>query len=344
MHGYRLSVRYPVAVQTLPGLLLTPLTTAVYRHERFVGKDQGGDSLTRTVRERHRVAVVGELTLDYEPAQVALVVSGRYEGVIDESDTQRPAPTHIGSFRAGLVYRPIPQLTLRTNVSRGARFPTLFERFGDSAYVLGRAELKPEQGTTVDVGLRFDARGLDPGEYLWVEALGFTTWVDDLIHYAQNSQGVSRPDNTERALLAGVEGGLVADVFRHLRVQSNFTWMVTENRGPIVARRGQPLPYRPTWRSYTRLEAYGDVGGGQELGGAVDITYSSGHALDHANLSVVPERLVLGAGAWVDLLDSQLRIAVNLRNMTDLQLVDFSGYPMPGLTAMVSVTGRPSLD
>jgi outer membrane receptor protein involved in Fe transport len=220
----------------------------------------------------------------------------------------------------------------------------LFERFGDSAYVLGRASLLPERGTTLDLGLRVDWPELRAGEYFYAELLGFASWVEDLIHYAQNSQGIARPDNTEAARSAGVELALSGDVWRHLRLHGHLTWMHTENRGTIVARRGKSLPFRPTLRVFLRVEAYGDIGQGQQLGATLDATYASGHALDHSNLVTVDERLILGAGAWFEALESQLRVALNVRNLTDAHLVDFSGYPMPGLTAMVSVTGRPALD
>src|SRR2546422_2833698 len=72
------------------------------------------------------------------------------------------------SGTVGVVYRPPPvaSLALTGNLGRAWRAPTLFELFangphlGEARYEIGQPGLRPEAGTNVDVGLRWQARGV----------------------------------------------------------------------------------------------------------------------------------------------------------------------------------------
>src|SRR6266581_3160569 len=64
---------------------------------------------------------------------------------------------------AGLVYRPVETLAITANVGRAWRAPTLFELFsngphlGEARYEIGDPGLKPEAGTNLDVGVRWQS-------------------------------------------------------------------------------------------------------------------------------------------------------------------------------------------
>jgi len=192
------------------------------------------------------------------------------------------------------------------------------------------------------VGVRHDATWLSEGNFGSVEVTGFASWSEDLIQFVRNSQGISRPDNVAAALVAGVEAGLWCDLFSHVRARSSLTWLHSEDRSEIAARRGKRLPFRPTWKVYARAEGYGHLGDGGELGGAVEFEHIAGDVLDHANLVENPSRILIGVAAWTELFSRQIRVGLNLRNLTDARAVDFQGYPLPGITAMATLRWSPA--
>ena len=157
----------------------------------------------------------------------------------------------------------------------------------------------------------------------------------------RNSQGVSRPENVAAALIAGVEAGLWCDLFSHLRLRSSLTWMHSEDRSDIAARRGKRLAYRPTWKTYGRVEGYSAIAGDGAVGLALDLEHIAGDVLDHANLVENPARIFVGLSVWFEALNGQVRLSMNLRNLTDAQAVDFQGYPLPGITAMAALRWSP---
>jgi outer membrane receptor protein involved in Fe transport len=338
--GTRMHLAVPMPLDDEDHWHLQPTATLAYRHETYEGH---GVVQSPAGGERHRVAAVAEVSLDAEPLNTAMVLSGRYEGTWSRIESAPQVVAQQGSARLGLVHTPVAGTSIRANVAQGSRFPTPFELFGFTASTLGNADLLPERGWTLDAGVRHDAGWLPAGSYGAAELTGFVSWTDDLIQFVRNSQGISRPENVEAAFVAGVEAGLWGDLFSHLRLRSSLTWMHSEDRSDIVARRGKQLPYRPTWKIYARAEGYGHLAGQGEFGLALDLEHISGDVLDHANLVRNPPRLFVGASAWMELLQRQLRVAVNLRNVTDRQSVDFQGYPLPGITAMATLRWTPPL-
>lgn len=339
--GARVHLRVPVALDEGAQWRLEPSVTLAYRREAYAGRgvtENPSDAL------RHRLATAAELSLDAGPLHTRLILSGRFEGTWTETSEQPVTEGMEGSGRVGVAVEAAPGTVLRVNLSQGARFPTPFELFGFTAMTRGNATLSPERGLTLDGGLRHDALWLPPGSYGAIELSGFASWTDDLIQFVRNSQGVSRPENIASALIAGIEFGLWCDLWGHLRLRTNVTWNHSEDRSEIAARRGKKLPYRPTWKTYVRAEGYLHLPGAGEAGLALDVEHIAGDVLDHANLIENPARITLGLAAWLEFLDGQMRVGMNLRNLLDAKLLDFQGYPLPGPTVMATLRWTPRLD
>jgi vitamin B12 transporter len=339
--GARLHLSVPFALNAEDTWRLEPSITVAYRHEAYAGR---GVVENPTDALRHRLATAAEVTLDAGPLNTSVIVSGRFEGTWTET-SERPLTEGMeGSGRVGVAYEAAPGTVLRANVSQGARFPTPFELFGFTAMTRGNAALDPERGLTLDGGLRHDAPWLPPGSYGALELSAFASWTDGLIQFVRNSQGVSRPENIAAALIAGLEVGLWCDLWAHLRLRTNLTWSHSEDRSPIVARQGKKLPYRPTWKTYARAEAYLHLPAAGEAGLALEVEHIAGDVLDHANLIENPARITFGLAAWLEFLNGQMRLALNLRNLMDAKLLDFQGYPLPGPTVMGTLRWTPNVD
>ena len=339
--GARLNLNLPVALTQSRTWMLEPSATLAYRRERYDGQgvvDNPSGAL------RHRMAAAAQLHLRAEALNAELLLSGRFEGAWTESEEMTSSDSTEGSLRLGLSYAPIEATTLRVNLSQGARFPTPFELFGFTAMTRGNPSLVPEQGLTLDGGIQHHASWLPPGSYASLELSAFASWSQNLIQFVRNSQGISRPQNVAEAFIAGLELGLWLDVASHLRFRGNLTWSHSEDRSEIAARRGKKLPYRPTWKTYARLEAYTHLAGAGEAGLALELEHLEGDVLDHANLVENPARIIFGVASWIEFLESQIRLSLNLRNVMDSKVLDFQGYPLPGPSAMVTLRWRPPLN
>ena len=339
--GARVHLSVPFALDAQDAWRLEPSVTLAYRREAYSGQ---GVVENPSSAQRHRLATTAELTLAAAPLNTRLILSGRFEGAWTDTSEQPESHGMEGSGRIGVAYEATPQTVIRANLSQGARFPTPFELFGFTAMTRGNADLKPERGLTLDGGLRHDASWLPAGSYGALELSGFASWTEALIQFVRNSQGVSRPENIAAALIAGLEVGVWCDLWGHLRLRTNLTWSHSEDRSEITARAGKKLPYRPTWKTYARAEAYHWLAGTGEVGVALDVEHLAGDVLDHANLIENPARITFGLAAWLEFLDSQMRVGLNLRNVMDANLLDFQGYPLPGPTVMATVRWTPSLD
>ena len=171
-------------------------------------------------------------------------------------------------------------------------------------------------------------------EWGWglAEVVYYHNRVEDLIRFMQNSQRVSRPYNMGRALLRGVETRVEARLLPRLALRGNYAYQRAENRTPFSFERGNDLPNAPRHRLNVRvsLSTLGRV----ELYG--EFSRESRHFLDRANLRTVPVRALYNLGGTVPLVEG-IALSWELRNLTDNQVADLWGYPLPGRSYGLSV-------
>ncbi len=226
----------------------------------------------------------------------------------------------------GAVYRPWSALALTANVGRAWRAPTLFELFangphlGEARYEIGDPALRPEAGTNVDIGLRWqvsDAR---------VELAAFRNTVGRFIYIAPrdsfvhvtltDSLRVYRYEQAD-ALLTGGEASLELELSKALTVHTGADAVRGTNRATT-----EPLPLIPPAHGRLGVELHGAslawadrayVGAELETGtrqtrlNPLDVP-TAGYTLLH--LSAGFERPLFGRVARIDL---AIRNATNVR-------------------------------
>ncbi len=235
------------------------------------------------------------------------------------------------SFRLAIVNESIPDTRLSISGGRGLRLPSLFELFGNTGKVIGNPALKSESSYNFDGGLIYDSTMLPQPYRLRVEIFGFYSLTDNLIQFVQTSQNVSVAENIDRAEIWGIESGLRADLFGHLRLSGNYTYMRTENTGSIAARKGNRLPHRPASKWYARAEGYhNNIPELKELGIYIESEWSAGNYLDNANLVSVASRFLLNSGFAIEMAEGRAKLTFAANNLTNEQTLDLAGYPMPG--------------
>jgi iron complex outermembrane receptor protein len=245
--------------------------------------------------------------------------------------------------RLGVRWRPTDAVTVKGNLGRTFRAPTVIELFGDRGFVGGNPVLRPETGTTGDVGVVLaPGRALGPLDRAYLEVALFGAAMSDLIAFLPTSSRFSRAQNLDDALLGGVEVAATLRLFGALTLTGNYTYLASQQSSMRVAVDGKRLPGRPEHELYLRLDARHGVAG-VVVGGFVDLTAVSGNYLDEGNLDEVPARRFLGLGVSLEplhglvftaqiknLLDARVEDVPSLVGPVPRAVADVLDYPLPG--------------
>ena len=139
-----------------------------------------------------------------------------------------------------------------------ARAPNMYERFGDSAFILPPvSDLKWEEGTQYDIGVVWNGI-IKPlgGARANMSLSGFMRETDDLIEFFMENPRYARYQNISKAEVKGVEIEGNLD-WENWGLSFSATWMDAVNKTPDDSNSfrfdGKKLPNRPDWSATTRL-------------------------------------------------------------------------------------------
>jgi iron complex outermembrane receptor protein len=255
---------------------------------------------------------------------------------IEDPDRDAAASTHddaiAPTYRVAGLLAPLPSLALTASAASGKRLPSLFELFGDRAFVAANPKLAPERSRTVEAGVQAAGRaGLLRGS---AELHGFLLWVDDLIRYKRQSQLTLRAENAARAKIAGLELGLDGGVGDHVQL----TAALSAQRGRNQVDR--TLPLQPNWQLLVRPELSFALPPLDRARLFVEAQHVGLTYLDDENLSSLPPRTTLGFGAGVELWQRRLSVLARVRNLFDVNASDVLGRPLPGREILLSLALR----
>ncbi len=321
---------------------------AALRRETFSPEDLLRPE-SRLLGSRRRSATAGlETEVPLADRRVRVVAGGQAEVIDDALAPGYHGETRIAgqaeerqSNRQGLIGGRIGG---RAHLARGLhvkwhrgiyeRAPSFYELFGDRGALVGNRDLRSERGDNSDFGVVYE---IDPTRRDWrarAELSLFSNNVKRLIRFVQNSQYVSRPHNIGKARIRGIETRAMVKLGETAGMDARYAYQNAENRSSFPHERGNDLPNAP--RHIVHVNADLSVGN-HDL--RYELSRESQHFLDKANLREVPGRFVHSAVArrrlWAA---SEFKLEV--RNLTDDQVVDLWGYPLPGRSLFVSVTQR----
>lgn len=298
--------------------------------------------------------------------RVAAAITAAADAVIDPPDARlvvtpavrldvvRTAPTPMTSGPQALVAVPprrdvvaSPRLTARLAASddvaiKGSagwyvRLPTLIEVFGDRGYILGSPDLRPERGPSGDLGVVWaPAAPIGDVDRILIEADGFAHRAHDTIALITSAGFVARAANLGDTQAYGAELVASARYARTLGVTASYTRLVTEQLAGDPSVRGKPVPREPGHALYARGEASHRVLG--RLAAVwLDAAWQSDSFLDPASLGRVPARVLVGAGARVEIAGG-VAAALSVANLTDVRVVHLPLEPPPSPTLTESPT------
>jgi iron complex outermembrane receptor protein len=241
--------------------------------------------------------------------------------------TSAPTSHVLPIARLALIEELTGSVSLRANVGRYARLPSLIELYGNTGLLLGDPTLKPERGLNADLGLVLSwSKG--SSRVSWSTST-FASFIDDLIEY-QYGSGHARPRNVGSARILGVETEANLQLGRHLRATLAGMLSDPRNTSPIEAENGHQLPLRPRYRFFARPEWRAiEVADRTFLGIYVECDATGRDYPVPSNIVEIPARLLFGAGAYADL-PAGFSLRFTAQNLGNSNIYDLIGYPLPG--------------
>jgi iron complex outermembrane receptor protein len=313
--------------------------TADVRHELFAPFDQQSSDPSGPPGTRAFGALGTEAQLLVAGGALQVIPSVRLEAAHDEvvdrtlfgrlADQARPETYLLPIARLALLQETTRWLTLRANVGRYARLPTMFERYGNTGRVIGNPALRPEAGHNADLGA-IVAVGPADGTSLVVDAAVFGALARDLIEFERN-RDTSQARNIGRARILGAELAVTGQLGRYGRLVARGSFTDARNTTGDPAYDGRQLAQRPRLRAYARPELRRlPLPLGWRLGLHADVDLTGGNYVDPNNAVLLPRRLLFGAGASLESPAGRWCFVATAQNLGDAQSFDLVGYPLPG--------------
>lgn len=257
-----------------------------------------------------------------------------------------------------------PQLTIQgvlspmgsvwMSIGRGFRLPDLWELYGDRGNSVGNPDLLPESGIRSDLGTRWHFPSLQK-HAVELSLVGFYKRDQDRIVYIQNATSTMVPVNFGDSQSYGLEMAVTWSWKDRLSLQGQSTLTWTQNLDPRPSLFGNQLPRVPLSNSTLQMVLHPI----HNIQVGLGTSHTAGNYWDATNWYLSPPRQV--QNAWIRWAphSGPLHVEFSVLNLTNrltanalldpLQpelgtgpypLVDFSGYPLPGRTAMLQISWR----
>jgi iron complex outermembrane receptor protein len=249
-------------------------------------------------------------------------------------DVEDKNQEHLFSPSLGIKLSLATYFDVKANAGRFQRIPTLFELFGDQGTTIGNPELDTETSVNWDVGWILELPGDAVIDRIFLEYAYFHSQADDLIVFVQNSQASARAENVGSADISGHEVSWSVSALGHLRLYGNYTFQDARDTSDTFSQ-GNQLPGRPRHELHQGIEAFAGLGAL-----SYEFDYISQNFLDRANLRPVDNRLLHNVTLTLTPLGKHLKLTFEAKNLTDNQVGDFRGFPLPGRSFFGTVEGR----
>ena len=358
--GGQVVARGALGAHHVPGLLVASGT------ERFV--DRNGIETgalrpgTSPARTRTRLTIAGEDEILLFEDRLSVVPSLRWEVYRDvfpgddrvKDPSEQVSGTHTQDFwtpRLGVRAELLKGLTLLGNAGRSARIPNLTELFGNNGVVRGNPDLRPEVAVSWDAGFRVQSP--------WTTAVltdaaleyaYFSSDLRDVIVLVRSSISTFRPQNIGAATIDGHEVSGRFTLWDRVLATANYTHQDTRDDSDDEFARGNQLPGRPADEVYARLELVWSRDRPLPLGdfaarlwpGRVyyDFDFIADNVLNRSKINpvVVGSRTYHGVGIQLTIPFVDVRVAFEVKNLTDDQTADALAFPLPGRSMFVTAS------
>lgn len=228
---------------------------------------------------------------------------------------------HDFSAKLALRARLFSGFFLEGHVARGYRYPSFAELFGDRGGVVGNPSLNPQESVSWDLGIHYQK--MKPKAWVSQSQFSFTfydRYIDELIQY-QQAAGFVRANNIGQAHLYGVEALAFLEFKQMIRLSMNYTYQQAKDRATNA---GRFLTGRPQHELDAQVEFKKN-----KFRSFFHLNWMDEYYLDPLNTQIIQDRVILNAGVSYKPVDP-LELSLEAKNLTDDQIVDVVGFPLPG--------------
>jgi len=224
----------------------------------------------------------------------------------------------------GMRFDHSEKLSYRANVGRFFREPSFDELFGSRGLFQGSSDLEAEEGVNADIGVLWK-----PAPNLSFDVSLFGSLRDDLIATVFDSRGVGRTLNVEGATIVGLEFSSKWQIRTNLSLVANLTLQDARSERLFVAFTGSQLPGEAQQTGYLRLQQ--KTAKGRFF---FETSASRDRFYDLANLLAAEDYVLHNIG--VDWRIGRWMLAGAVNNLSDQNVEDFNGLPLPGRSVTLS--------
>ena len=231
-----------------------------------------------------------------------------------------------------------PQWTVKAGYSEGRIAPAIRE--GSSQYVInagpnrtyqGNDDLRPEESQTLELSASYDE-----GDYSGSLAV-FNSEINDLIAIEEIKTGshtLALYSNVNRANIRGLESSFAWQMNNNTNLSFNYTYLDTENKSG--SNQGKQLTKRPQHTANFRYSQYLT---GIESNLSIAFKTVSSQYTDSANSNKISGHGIVDIG-MVKSLSEKVELSLNIKNLTDKEVMDGSEAIYVGREFRIALTGR----
>ena len=303
-----------------------------YIFEYFLPKDYIAANPRGETSLRHQLNLFLEPHIYFFHKHLLLSFKAQSLNAFYDVNNSDPSLNNPGTFTSNRIenqitgavavdYEIVKNLHAKTSFGRAVRLPKFVEMFGDQGFVLGNPQLTSEKSLKFDAGIVFYKK-LQKAFFqkAHFEISYFENHTDDLILF-ELASGYARASNVGEALIRGFEVATSTTFLKYFSLAGNYTYQWAKDEAVNV---GNFLVGRPKHEinSSIRFERGSFTSG-------FDINFIDDQYLDALNTQRIDNRLMLHCDVSY-LIKEKVRLGFELKNITNSQLVDAVGFPLPG--------------
>lgn len=325
------------------GKFQTIKTRGQFQEQRFKPSDRlDSDPVGTNLRRVYSFALEDQIALFHDriyitPSLLYDDIDNQLQGDVASSIGDQVIPSkgrsHYLTRQVGVFALVTEQLSLRVNIGRYFRNPSLFELFGDRGGTIGNTGLVPEAGLNRDIGLRYSQRFEGTIRKLIFQAAYFDNEAENLILFIQTSQFTARSENIAKSRIIGQEFSSRMEMGSHLKIEGSYTHQEAKNKSDIPNEHNKFLPGRPVHDLFGKAELYSE-----RYAFYYSYQLTDKNFLDRDNQRNATTRQIHNIGFSMRP-NSSWSVSFDAKNLGDDQIEDIFGFPLPGRSFFITLQG-----
>ncbi|MBU0505943.1 TonB-dependent receptor [bacterium] len=303
-----------------------------YIFEYFLPKDYIAANPRGETSLRHQVNLFFEPHIYLFHKRALLSFKAQSLNALYDVNNNDPSFNNPGTFSSNRIenqitgtvaadYEIVKSLHAKASFGRAVRLPKFVEMFGDQGFVLGNPQLTSEKSLKFDAGMIFHKKYEGAIiQKVHFETSYFENHTDNLILF-ELASGFARASNIGEALIRGFEVAASTTFLHYISLMGNYTYQWAKDEAVNV---GNFLVGRPRHEinSSIRFEKSSFATG-------IEFNFIDDQYLDGLNTQRIDNRVLLHYDVSY-LIKEKVRLGLEVKNLTNSQVVDAVGFPLPG--------------